>query len=170
MTSTLETHLSGTARKLAAPVAAGVLAFGLATGAFAYDVNSTSAINVDADGIILRDMDATTVVTGTPLPGLAEFSTTLDGATYLFATAAARDAFVADPGRYQPAFGAFCAVGAALGKKLDGDPEIARILDGKLYLFVSQEAVAVWDKDPAGTLAKANANWPAIKDKTPGSL
>jgi YHS domain-containing protein len=152
---------------------AGAIAVLLSTtfGAMAYDINSTSAVNVDANGVILRSVDATSyLAVGAPKAGSAEFSAEAGGATYLFASAEARDAFLAAPETYEPAFGGFCATGAALGKKLDGDPAIFRIFEGKLYLFVSDEAAALWDKDPAGTLAKANANWPNISDKTPASL
>ena len=152
---------------------AGAIAVLLSTtlGAMAYDINSTSAVNVDANGVILRSVDATSYLAdGTPKAGSADFSAESGGATYLFASAEARDAFLAAPETYEPAFGGFCATGAALGKKLDGDPAIFRIFEGKLYLFVSDEAAALWDKDPAGTLANANANRPNISDKTPASL
>jgi YHS domain-containing protein len=156
---------------LAVSALVATLNFGSATVAEAYDVNSPASINVDAKGVILRGFDATSYSADSkPVAGSSEYSAAAGGATYLFSSAAARDAFAANPEKYEPAFGGFCVVGAALNKKLDGDPEIFRILDGKLYLFVSQEAVEVWDKDPAGTLAKANANWPGISDKTPSSL
>jgi YHS domain-containing protein len=145
--------------------------FGSALPGLAYDLASTAAINVDADGVILRGVDATSYAAGgAPVAGSADFAAEVDGATYLFASAEARDSFVATPAAFEPAFGGFCAVGAALGKKLDGDPAIFRIFEGKLYLFVSEDAVGLWDKDPVGTLAKANANWPGISDKTPASL
>ena len=157
--------------RLSAFVMATAFVMGATLPPLAYDVTSTAAINVDANGIILRGVDATSYAAGgAPFAGSADFAAEVGGATYLFASAAALDRFVAAPATYEPAFGGFCAVGAALGKKLDGDPAIFRILDGKLYLFVSEDDVAMWDKDPAGTLAKANANWPNIADKTPASL
>ncbi len=147
------------------------LLMGTALPSLAYDVTSTAAINVDANGVILRGVDATSYAAGgAPVAGSADFAAEVEGATYLFASAASRDSFVAAPATFEPAFGGFCTVGAALGKKLDGDPAIFRNFEGKLYLFVSEDAVALWDKDPAGTLAKANANWPNISDKTPASL
>jgi YHS domain-containing protein len=159
-----------TFRRNAALVATALL-MGSALPALAYDLTSTAAINVDPNGVILRGVDATSYAAGAaPVAGSADFAAEVDGATYLFASAEARDSFVAAPEKYEPAFGGFCAVGAALGKKLDGDPAIYRIFENQLYLFVSEDAVAMWDKDPAGTLAKANANWPNISDKTPASL
>lgn len=157
--------------RLSAFALATAVLMGATLPALAYDVTSTAAINVDASGVILRGVDATSyAASGAPVAGSADFSAEVGGATYLFASAAARDSFMAAPATFEPAFGGFCAVGAALGKKLDGDPAIFRNFEGKLYLFVSEEAVALWDKDPAGTLAKANANWPNISGKTPASL
>jgi hypothetical protein len=157
--------------RLGAAVAATAFLMGSALPTLAYDVNSTAAINVDAEGVILRGVDATSYAAGdAPVAGSADFTAEVGGATYLFASAVARDSFVATPDAFEPAFGGFCATGAALGKKLDGDPAIFRIMDGELYLFVSEDAAALWDKDPAGMLAKANANWPGIVDKTPASL
>lgn len=158
----------GIARRIAliAAVAAAVV-----TPAAAYDVTSKSAVNVDASGAILRSYDATSYESGkSPQIGAKEITASSDGAIYHFASKAARDHFAANPAKYKPAFGGFCATGAALGKKLDGDPRIFRIYNGQLYVFVHQQAAEIWDKDPAGTLAKANANWPAIRDKSPASL
>ena len=157
--------------RMGAAAAATAFLMGSALPSLAYDVTSTAAVNVDSNGVILRGVDATAYADGVaPVAGSADFSAEVDGATYLFASATARDSFVAAPDAFEPAFGGFCATGAALGKKLDGDPAIFRVFEGNLYLFVSEDAVALWDKDPAGTLAKANANWPGIMDKTPASL
>lgn len=144
---------------------------GAAPPALAYDVNAAAAINVDANGVILRGVDPTSYAAGrAPQVGAATHTAVSDGAIYRFASGDARDRFNASPATYKPAFGGFCATGAALGKKLDGDPAIFRILDGQLYVFVHQQAVESWDKDPAGALAKADANWRRIKDRAPASL
>ena len=143
----------------------------MAAPASAYDANSKAAINVDKNDVILRSFDPTTYAANkAPQAGAAEYTATSDGAIYRFASSDARDRFVANPAKYKPAFGGFCATGAALGKKLDGDPQIFRIHNGQLYVFVHQQAVEIFDKDPAGTLAKSNANWPKIRNKTPASL
>lgn len=56
------------------------------------------------------------------------------GGTYRFESQANLDAFKANPGQLEPAYGGFCAYGAALAKKFDGDPRYWKIVDGKLYL------------------------------------
>lgn len=58
---------------------------------------------------------------------------------YHLASVANRDAFQQDPGRYVPQFGGFCAMGTAMGLKLDVDPQAWRIVDGKLYLNLNKE-------------------------------
>jgi hypothetical protein len=84
------------------------------------------------------------------------------GGTYRFASKANLDAFKANPAKYQPAYGGFCAYGAALGKKFDGDPRFWKIVDGKLYFNLNGEIQAEWSKDVAGYIAKADVNWGRI--------
>lgn len=138
---------------------------------YAFDPNSPSALNLDKDRVILHGYDAVAYHTdGKAVKGAANFSAAYDGAIYHFASAANRDAFKANPAKYAPAYGGFCAMGAALEKKLDGDPELFKIVDGQLYLNVNADVVKVWTKDIPGNIAKANNNWPEIKNKTPVSL
>jgi YHS domain-containing protein len=157
---------------LIAVAAAAALASGLApTAAFAYDENSTAAVNVDAKGVGLQGHDPVAYHTvGAPTAGKAEFSAKYNGVTYLFASAANRDAFKAEPGKYEPAYGGFCAMGVALEKKLDGDPTAWKIVDGKLHLNVNKDVQKKWLEDVPGNNKKANMNWPTIKAKTPKSL
>ena len=44
------------------------------------------------------------------------------------------------------------------------------MVDGKLYLNVNADVFKKWSEDVPGNIAKANANWPSIKDKAPSSL
>ncbi len=153
------------------------LAFGAAliaalpTAAMAYDEASTSSINVTKQSIALSGYDPVAYFTGNqPTKGGKKFSANHGGATYYFASAKNRDAFKANPGKYEPQFGGFCAMGVALGKKLDVDPEVWKVVDGKLYLNVNRDVAIKMNEDLSGNLVKAEANWPAIKDKAPKSL
>ncbi len=155
-------------------IGAGVIAwsaFTLPTASFAYDENSKAAINIDSAGVALRGIDPVAYFTaGKPTAGDKQFSAKYDGATYHFASAANRSEFEKSPAKYAPAFGGFCAMGAAMGKKLDGDPAYWRIVDGKLYLNVGAPAQKRWLEDIPGNLEKANANWPQIRGKAPKEL
>ncbi|OYU14109.1 MAG: hypothetical protein CFE37_12590 [Alphaproteobacteria bacterium PA4] len=133
--------------------------------------NSTAAVNTDTAGIAIHGYDAVSYFKdGKPQQGNARFSTTYEGARYQFASADHLKAFKAKPAAYAPGFGGFCAMGVALEKKLDGDPMVWKIVDGKLYLNVNKDVQTAWQRDIPGNLAKANQTWPAIKDKTPESL
>ncbi|WIV97286.1 YHS domain-containing (seleno)protein [Kinneretia aquatilis] len=152
--------------------AAAALTAGLApSAAFAYDENSAAVVNVDSKGVGLRGHDPVAYHTvGAPTAGKAEFSAKHKGVTYLFASAANRDAFNANPDKYEPAYGGFCAMGVALEKKLDGDPAAWKLVDGKLHLNVNKDVQKKWLEDVPGNNKKADANWPSIKAKTPKSL
>jgi YHS domain-containing protein len=139
--------------------------------AFAYDEASTSAINLDAKQIALKGYDAVAYFSvGAPTLGNAHFSAKHGAATYHFANAENRAKFIANPEHFAPQFGGFCAMGVALEKKLDGDPQAWRVVDNKLYLNVNKDIQKKWLENVPGNLKTAQENWPTIKDKTPNSL
>jgi YHS domain-containing protein len=157
------------------------LALGLATAvltlpavmplAHAYDETSRSAVNVDKNGVGLHGYDPVAYfVSGKPTKGSTQYTATHDGAIFRFASQANRDRFRADPAKYAPAYGGFCAMGAALDKKFDGDPKLWRIVDGKLYVNVAAPAQKRWLEDVPGNITKANQNWTKIRDKAPKEL
>jgi len=156
---------------LIARLAAAVLAVVFAGHAFAFDANSPAPINLDATGLALKGYDPVAYFAGgAPTPGSADMTAEHDGATYRFATAENRDAFKADPARYLPAYGGFCAMAMSLGYKVDIDPNAWKIVDDKLYVQANERATWVWEKDIPGNISKADAFWPDVKDKPPAAL
>lgn len=101
---------------------------------------------------------------GRPVQGDPAFQAERGGVTWRFASAANRDAFLADPARYEPAYGGYCAMGTALGRKLDGDPQRWRVVDGRLFLNVNLDVQKRWLGDIPGHVREADANWPKIKE------
>jgi YHS domain-containing protein len=93
-----------------------------------------------------------------PVKGAAEFRQDFDGDRYHFASAKNRTAFNADPDRYAPQFAAMCAMGVSNGKRTEADPNVWKIVDGKLYVFSSTRALEAVEKDPS-LLAKARKSW-----------
>ena len=93
-----------------------------------------------------------------------------EGVTYLFANEANRETFEADPERFVPAYGGYCAYGVAVGKKFAADPEVWAVVDGRLYLNLDAEIQGLWSKDVPGHIAKADRNWTTIRDRDPDSL
>jgi len=139
--------------------------------AFAYDDKSSSQLNLNAQGVALKGYDPVSYFLATePLQGSPTLSERYGGATYLFANASNRGAFKANPAKYVPAFGGFCAMGVVLDKKLDIDPKLWRVVDGKLYLNVHKPAQTRWLEDIQGNIKKGDKNWSRIKDKVPNTL
>jgi len=107
---------------------------------------------------------------GKPMPGQANLTATHEGATYRFANEHHRLAFQQSPQKYIPAFGGFCAMGVALGKKLDVDLNAWRIVDGRLYLNLNKDVQKRWESDVPGNLKQANDEWPRLKHAAPKDL
>jgi len=97
-----------------------------------------------------------------PVEGSGDFTAEYDGATWRFASAANRDAFRADPARYAPQYGGYCAWAVAQGATASTTPEAWSIVDGKLYLNYSAGVQAKWEKDIPGHITQADANWPSV--------
>jgi hypothetical protein len=97
---------------------------------------------------------------GKPTRGLPEYEYQWDEHRYRFASAEHRDLFKADPVRYAPQFGNYCAMALALGKVVTANPENWLVSDNKLYVFGSPapKGPELFQKDLAGNISKANQN------------
>jgi len=102
---------------------------------------------------------------GKPAKGNKDLTTNYDGATWRFASAANRDAFQADPAKYAPQYGGYCAYAVSKGSTAKGDPQAWTVHDGKLYLNYNKNVRATWAKDIPGNVKKGDANWPAVLEK-----
>ena len=78
------------------------------------------------------------------VPGKSDITAEWNGATWAFASEANRDLFLADPDAYAPAYDGHCAYGVAKGGKVPGNPDLWRIVDGKLYLNITENVVGFW--------------------------
>ena len=92
------------------------------------------------------------------------------GVTYVFANKMNRKTFEADPEKYLPAYGGYCAYGVAVGKKFVADPEVWKIVEGTLYLNLDKAIQSKWNEDIPGYIKKADANWPKILGNAPADL
>jgi hypothetical protein len=114
-------------------------------------------------GIAIDGTDPTSYFTeGKPVPGDPAITLDWRGATWRFASEAARDMFASDPDRYAPQFGGWCAWAVAEGYTAATVPEAWTISDGKLYLNYSRRVRRRWEGDIAGNIARGQANWPAV--------
>jgi YHS domain-containing protein len=99
---------------------------------------------------------------GGPRKGSAEHAVKHGGATWHFASAQNRALFAADPERYKPAYGGFCAYGTSRGYLVKIEPEAWSIVDGRLYLNYDLGVRATWARDTAKYLARSEKNWPRL--------
>jgi YHS domain-containing protein len=134
------------------------------SAAFAVDeYNVSTGTTLSGAGIALRGGDTVVLATGLKVtPGHAKFTVERDGVAYYFSSEETKKQFESDPEKYMPQYGGFCAFGVAIGKKLDAAPRYADIVDGKLYVFLNAVAFEKYKEDKAGTLAKAEKNWPEM--------
>ena len=95
---------------------------------------------------------------GTPAKGTSSFLYDFDDARYLFRSQKNRDLFAANPDKYSPQFAGLCATGLGMGMKTEANPSVFKVIDGKLYVFSSAEALAMVQKDPS-LLKKAHQTW-----------
>jgi len=103
---------------------------------------------------------------GVATKGDASFATEYGGAVYRFASAAHRDAFLANPARYEPAYGGWCAWAMLDGDKVSVDPKSFLVKDDRLFVFYKGflgDTRAKWLRaDPATEAKTADAMWKKI--------
>lgn len=97
-----------------------------------------------------------------PVKGSPEFSYQWGGATWLFASAEDRDKFKADPQKFAPQYGGYCAYAVSINRTASIDPEAWHVVDGKLYLNFSKGVQKKWEKDVPGNIQKGDQNWPGL--------
>jgi YHS domain-containing protein len=61
-------------------------------------------------------------------------------------------------------YGDMCVTGMSMGKSVPTDCTNSTQVDGKTYCFSGPEAKAMFEKDPKGTIAKANETYAKLKN------
>jgi hypothetical protein len=119
-------------------------------------------------GLALEGYDAVSYFdAGQARRGSGAFRHRWRGAEWHFGSAAHRDAFAADPERYAPKYGNYCAFAVSRGTVAHGDPAIWAIVDGRLYLNNNRFAQQLWNEDRPGNIAAADQNWPLLTRERP---
>lgn len=119
--------------------------------------------NVDREGVILDGYDPVAFFTdGHPVKGLPAIHSSYRGAIYRFASLEHKRLFDAEPAKYEPQFGAWCAYAVSQGRTAPIQVETFSIVEGRLVLQHNAKAVGLWEKDPVGLLHLADLYWPAV--------
>ena len=115
------------------------------------------------DTLAVRGYDVVSYFTGdgVPVEGTEEFTVRYEGYDYRFASKDNADAFIAEPAKYAPAYGGYCAWAIGANDALaPGDPNVYKIVDGKLYLNFSEDVAVKWNADIPGFIASGDVNYP----------
>lgn len=121
----------------------------------------------EKEGVAIKGYDPVAYFTdGKPVEGSHEHTAEYQGSTFRFASRENRDAFVADPARYAPQYGGFCAFGTARGYKAKIDPAAFTVVDGRLYLNYDERVQKQWRADIPKLVAQADENWPEVSRQT----
>ena len=99
---------------------------------------------------------------GKPVKGSEQHTFVWEGATFRFSSAGNLALFAADPSKYAPQYGGYCAFAVSKGATAPTVPNAWTIVDGKLYLNYSLDVMTRWRSDIPGHIAAADGNWPDV--------
>lgn len=148
-------------------IVAAATALTFATQAFAGPqyIDKTGFAVSGYDVVAYFDLEQAPVGSAQPaaIPGDKDITSSYNGATFAFSSAENKARFDADPEAFVPQYDGHCAYGVSKGGKVPGNPNLWRILDGKLYLNITQNVVGFWEEDIPGNLTLAEGNWASIE-------
>ena len=103
--------------------------------AMAADQNRSKQFNIGKSGLAVKGYDPVSYHTGEALKGSETITADHDGMQFRFVSEANRAAFEANPAKYMPAYGGWCAWAMLEGDKVDINPDRYKIINGQTYLF-----------------------------------
>ena len=117
-------------------------------------------VSKDEHGVAIKGYDPVAYfLNGKPMRGNPAYEFVWQNSSWHFTSADHRDRFAAAPERYAPRYGGFCAVGLSSDVVAGADPNVFKIIDGKLYLGYDRMALKKLEGEPAGIIRKADTNW-----------
>ena len=130
--------------------------------------NAAAAIDAIYTGLFsseaLRGYDTVAYFTrGMPVEGLDAYSYEYMGANWKFASQEHLDLFKADPQKYAPQYGGYCAYAMANGETASAEPDLWTIHEDKLYLNYSRRINRRWTDDKLQYIQQANTEWPKFE-------
>ncbi len=150
-----------------------VLLLALASGLAAAEAKAPEVkllVNVDKHGVGIQGYDPVAFFTRSkPVQGLPGVKSTYHGVTYQFANVEDKKLFDADPAKYEPQFGGYCAYGVSRDRTVDIDINAFQIVDGRLLMQYSKSIRDDFNEDTQANLKLADKNWPDLV-KSDGKL
>ncbi len=127
---------------------------------------SDTIFNGTTDGVAINGYDPVGYFTdNAPVKGSSDFTTEYKGAVWQFASAENRDLFTANPKKYAPQYGGYCAFAVAHNQLAKTEPDAFSIVDGKLYLNYDLSIRQQWEGDKTSFIPAADGYWPELQPK-----
>ncbi|MDN3581050.1 YHS domain-containing (seleno)protein [Mucilaginibacter flavus] len=98
-----------------------------------------------------------------PVKGADSLSYSWKEATWLFSSRQNLEAFKADPDKYAPQYGGYCAYGLSQGHKAPTQTDTWTVVNDKLYFNYNSKVKELWTKDQPALIKTADEKWPEIK-------
>lgn len=98
-----------------------------------------------------------------PVKGSDKFQYKWKDATWFFSTSENLEAFKADPEKYAPQYGGYCAYGTSQGHKAPTQTDTWTVANDKLYFNYNDKVKELWTKDQANLIKVADEKWPEVK-------
>jgi len=94
-----------------------------------------------------------------PVAGKASFTYKWRKADWYFSSAVNRDLFSANPEKYAPQYGGYCAYAMAYNANASINPAAWNVVNDKLYLNYSTYVKGQWQGQQSSYISKADENW-----------
>ena len=115
------------------------------------------------NGIAINGYDPVAYFTESKaVEGSSAHTSEWEGATLQFASAENKAVFDADPEKYAPKYGGYCAYAVSKGYIATTDPDAWSIHEDRLYLNYSKSVRALWAARRRHHIRNADANWPSV--------
>jgi hypothetical protein len=117
-------------------------------------------------GVAIRGYDPVAYfISRQAIKGSKDFPVNYKAAIWNFSTKQNADLFKANPEKYMPQYGGYCAYDLADGHKAPTEPDAWTIVNDKLYLNYDKDVQGKWNKKQTEYIITADKNWPSVKDK-----
>lgn len=119
-------------------------------------------------GIAIRGFDTVAYFTeGKAVEGKTSISTEWKGAIWQFSKQEHLDLFTANPEKYAPQYGGYCAYGVAVNNLVKIEGDLWDIVDGKLYLNFNRSFQKKWRARTQHYINEADAKFEGLLASEP---
>ncbi len=116
-----------------------------------------------SNGVAINGFDPVAYFTdGAPVLGTDAYTSDWNGAKLQFASAENKAMFDAEPDKFAPQYGGYCAYALSKNAIAKTSPDAWTVADSKLYLNYDTSVREIWRQDQSGNIARADQNWPTV--------